>query len=241
MQFSNTSTYDGICEEIDFWVNTDTTSYPLVQKTRNINRHYDAVVSLILKSDGKWEWDDTNQTDLPIATTALVANQKDYSISGATFLNITRVDIFDSNGNGIQLVPMTQEDKRGTSLDEFCKEAGVPRYYDKIGSSIFLYPKPNYAYAAGLKVYFQRNVSYFLSTDTTKEPGFAAPFHRRLSLGGALDYAMANEMNSKISMLLPQITAMDNSIVEFYSQRDKDEKISLKTQNEDYGSEMECF
>ena len=88
MVFSDSSTKQGLVEEIDFLLGTDATDYPTAQKTRNINRWFDRVISLILQADAKWEWDDTNYTDLPIATASLVANQQDYSISGTEFLKI---------------------------------------------------------------------------------------------------------------------------------------------------------
>jgi len=108
MQFSDTTNLDGIVEEIDFEVDTDSTSYPLKDKARNVNRHLDHVVSLILQSDGRWQWDDTNQTDLPIGVGTLVNNQQDYGITGATYLTVTRVEVKDINGNYQEMQPLDQ-------------------------------------------------------------------------------------------------------------------------------------
>jgi len=236
MVFSNSSTKAGIVEEIDFLLNLDsTTTYAIAQKTRSINRWYDRVVSLILQADGRWEFEDTNQTDLPIGTASLVANQQDYSISGATFLKVLRVEILDSSGNAKQLKQISIQDKKGIAMTEYQKTAGTPKEYDLLGQSIFLYPKPNYSKAKGLKIYYQRDVKHFVSDDTTKVPGFAAPFHSILSFGAALDYAIANNLTSRISLFREEIAKLEDALITFYGERDKDTKLRMSMRSEDYG------
>lgn len=240
MEFSSTSDKAGIVEEIDFLVNTDSTSYPLTQKARNVNRWLEEVVSLIMQSDSRWEWDDSNQTDLPIATTTLVDSQQDYNIAGATFLKLLRVEIKDINGNYYLLEPISEKDITAQAMTEFLKTAGRPLYYDKLGDSVFLYPKPssaNVTLSAGLKAYFQRLPSYFTSTDTTKVPGFAPLFHRILSIGAALDYAVANGLTTKINILTPMAEKLKAGIVEFYSSRIRDEAVRMRLRKEEYGND----
>ena len=240
MVFSNDSTKVGIVEEIDFYINTDSTSYPIEQKTRNINRHLDQVVSLILSSDGRWQFDDSNQTDLPIGTATLVSEQQDYTIAGGTFLDVTRVDVKDINGNYVTLTPIDQREVTSQSLSEFMKTPGMPRYYDKIGDSIFLYPKPSTSMVTaseGLKVYFQRVASYFAITDTTKVPGFAPLYHRILSVGAALDYAIQNDMMTKVNILTPMYAKLEAGLIDFYSSRSKDEQVRMRVRRENFGSD----
>jgi hypothetical protein len=237
MVFSNNSLKSGLVEDIDFGLNTDSTSYPLVDKARNINAWFDRVVSLILRSDTSWEWDDVNHTDRPIATCNLVSAQQDYTVDGLTFLKIMRVEVQDSNGNWTQLDPITQDMEKGTALTEFEKTNSVPLYYDKMGDSLDLYPAPNYSKTNALKVYYQREPSYFASNDTTKEPGFASLFHRILSYGAQLDYCMANNLNGRIGLLQPRITQIENEIIEFYTSRDRDMKVRARLQKENYGQE----
>ena len=240
MQFSDSANLTGIVEEIDFYINTDSTSYPLKQKARNVNRRLDDVVSIILASDGRWEWDDSNQTDLPIGTSTLVNNQQDYEIAGATFLKITRVEVKDINGNYRKLEPIDQRNITTESLTEFQKTAGKPLFYDKIGDSVFLYPKPSTALvtaSAGLKVYFKRIPSYFSYDDTTKTPGFAPLYHRILSVGAALDYAIANEMVNKINILTPIMAKLEQGLIDFYSSRSQDEQARMTPRSENYGAE----
>jgi len=242
MQFNDTSTYLGLVQDINYLLfgsSTATSPYAIADMTRNMNSYLDKVVGIILQSDGRWEWDDTNQTDLPIGTTTLVANQQDYEITGETFLTIRRVEVKDNNGNYYEIDPIDQRDIQGQSMTEFYKTPGRPLYYDKIGNSIFLYPKPaaaNVTLAAGLKIYFQRTASYFTASDTTKEPGFAPLYHRILSVGAGLDYAIANEMMNKITILQAMYDKLEQGLVDFYSKRSQDEHIRMRTKKESYGS-----
>ncbi len=214
-----------------------TTDYPLADIARNVNRWYDKVVTKILQADYRWEWDDTNKTDLPIANIDLVANQEDYGITAATFLKVSRVDCKDSAGNGINLQQFFHTQLKGTALSEYQKTAGIPRFYRLQASSIFLYPKPDYAYTKGLRIFYQRNVDYFVSTATTKVPGFAEMFHRILSLGAAYEYALINGLTAKMSLFRNEIAVMENDIVDFYSSRNHD-KQSLSFTRTDYGESI---
>lgn len=229
MVFSSSSDGAGIVEDIDFLVQSDSQAYPINDKTRNINRAYDEAVSIILKADGRWEFDDLNATDLPIGVTDLNANQQDYSYD-STFLVIDRIEVQDQGGNWHALQPISQSDivKDGSSLTDFMKSAGTPQFYDKLGNSMFLYPKPSYTLAGGLKAYFKRNISYFVPSDTTKTPGFASPFHRFLSISAGLDYAVAKILDSqKVQSLTNQKAVIAESMADFYTRRSSDENLHL--------------
>lgn len=251
MVFSNSSTKAGIVEEVDFLVNSNSTTYPIEQKTRNINRAYDDVVTLILGADGRWQWDDTNNTDLPIGVTNLASGQQDYSFA-VDHLVVTRVEVKDSNGNWTALTPMDQNDlntasfnslssnKPGgvftdrQSLTAFLNTPGIPLYYDKLASSIFLYPAPNYNSTGALKVYFQRGPNYFATNDTTKQPGFATHLHRYLSVSAAYDFALAKGLTNKLTSLKNEMIEWGSKITEFYTYRPKDESVIIRPHIENY-------
>jgi len=230
---------DNIRSDTNFLINTSTSSYPDVDLIRNVNRHYDDVVSTILKVDGRWKWDDTNNTSQPIGNITMTEATTAVAIPDTTYLTINRVEVKDVNGNYYQLTPFNEREVNYQALSEFLKTPGRPLYYEKVGGYINLYPKPsssNVTLTTGLRVYFQRDASYFLTSDTTKIPGFAAPFHRLLSMGAALDYAIANEMNGKVNMLTPMIQIMKSELMEFYSSRSRDESVRLVPRKEDYGA-----
>ena len=238
MQFSNAALGSGIVQDIDKFCGTDDNSYPIADKTRDINAWYDRVVSLILLSDGRWQWDDSNQTTLPRCTATLVDGQKDYQIAGSTFLEILRVEIKDNNGNYQLLKPFDERDIKNVALSELYKTNGMPVAYDKIGDSVILYPTPaagSVTTTKGLRVNLQRGPSLFVVGDTTKSPGFNPLFHRLLSFGPSLDYCLQNEMVTKIKLLQPRVDKLEQGLVEMYSQRSGDEKVRATISSEDYG------
>src|SRR5512137_1242260 len=105
MQFTDSSGKQGIVEDIDFNCDTDSGTYPLAQKVRNVNNWYDKAIAIILGADGRWQWDDTNATDMPVATTSFVDGQQDYTLD-TTFLKLLRVEAKDSSGNWVKLKPI---------------------------------------------------------------------------------------------------------------------------------------
>ena len=196
-------TYTSIVSDIKFLItgsSTGTLDYSVADICSNVNNWYNRVVSLIMRADSRWEWDDDNYETLPVATTNLVSGQADYNIASSTFLNLIRLEMKDQSGNAIFLNPISYEDKKGVAMTEWQKTNGTPHSYDKVGNSFILYPTPNYSSTAGLKAYFQRVPSYFESDDTTKTPGFNPLFHRLLSVGPAYDYCLSNGLTTKLTL-----------------------------------------
>jgi hypothetical protein len=236
MQF-NPSSGLGICQEtrsfLGFAIN-DTTSYPLVDLVRNANSWYRRVNSWIWNVTGKWEYDDENFATLPIATTDLVNNQQDYSLP-STSQKVFRVEIKDINGDWYELFPIDQTDIKGQAMSEFYETAGRPIYYDLIGNSLLLYPKPDTAQVtatAGLNVYFSREIQEFTILSTSTEPGFNADFHRLISMGSALDRALANGMNDKVTYLRQEITNMKDDLSHYYGSRDVVKRANMRASSE---------
>lgn len=230
-------TYSEIKKDVVFWITgsgTGDTDFSDTDIVRGVNEYYNEVVSIIMKADGRWEWDDNNLTTLPIAVTDLVSAQDDYEIDAADFLNVKRVECKDSSGNWIQLEPLSFEDKQGTAMTEWAETDGTPQYYDKLGNSVVLYPATNYNSTGGLKVYFQRTPSYFVYDDTTKTPGFNPLYHRYLSMGAALDYCIVNDMTSRVTMLTAKINDMRQRILDDYSKRSRDEHLQMRVSGGDY-------
>lgn len=239
MQFNTHATNNDLVSDCKFLITgsyTGTIDYHINDMTRSANNKLSEVASLIMKHDNRWEFDDDNFETLPIGTTDLVAGQQDYEIAVADFLNIQEVQIKDDKGNWIVIQPVDRNKGKAQRLSDLEEEDGLPLYYDKLGSSIFLYPKPaagNVTATQGLRVRFQRNPSYFLTTDTTKEPGFPRIFHRIVSIGMALDYCLSNELSNKLERLKMEEVAIRESIEDYYTERNKDEQLKMSLNNDD--------
>jgi hypothetical protein len=231
MVYSDTESSQGVVEEARWLVGANATSYPINDITRNVNRWFDKAVSLIFKSSGRWQWDDSNQTTFPSATTDLTSGQQDYTLE-VSHLKIERVEVKNEDGNWQRLLPFDKRDVHG-SIEGFETTDGLPRYYDVVGKSVFLYPAPSFTQADSLKVWFQRRGSYFDTDDTTKTPGFAEIFHRYLSLGAAYDYALKNSVANR-NQLREELSAMEEEIKDFYALRQPDEHIRLTAKKINY-------
>ena len=180
MEYNPSSGEQGIVNQTLWYCSATTTDYPINDLTRNANIAYHKAVVHIQGADGTFQFDDSNNTTLPIGTADLVLGQKDYSFDDS-MLEIERVEIKDSSGNWIHLKPIDQTQIRG-ALDEYKSANGLPSEYDKVGRSIFLYAATDYNSTGGLKVYFKRHANIFTTSDTTKSPGFAEAFHNIIPL-----------------------------------------------------------
>ena len=225
MIFNDTSGAEqGLVQDIYRQVNANSATYPIKDLTRDANMGLRKVVSIILGSDGPWEWDDKNNTTLPIGTAQLNTGQKDYSFA-ADYLVLQKIEVTDSNGNTTGLLPFTEDNlAEGESLTDFQNVNGVPRFYDKRGESVMLYPAPNYTLAGGLKAYFQRNANFFVSTDTSKEPGFGEHLHEFISLYCQYRYLTSKEKQGRAEAVKRDLLEKERDIEAFYSYREQDTK-----------------
>lgn len=232
MVFSDTTNSLGLIQDITFITGAGLSQYEIEDRTRNINNWYLQVASWIFEADGRWQWDDANQTDRPCATTNLVKDQKGYGIlsaspsAGKDWLEIERVEITDENGEEREIRPIDQTDLEGIALDEFMDSSGKPEYFDFRGGSVYLYPASNYNKDDSLTIYFKRSPLVFSSTDTTKTPGFATPFHKLLSLGASYDWALAKG-DTNVDRIRQEIEVLKQNLKNFYSKRSKYERPKL--------------
>jgi hypothetical protein len=229
MEFSNSVNKNGLVEDTDFLSQTNSDSYPLADKVRNINSAYHNAVRLIWEVAEGWQYDDLNKTDLPIATTTLVSGQKNYTVP-STAQRIQRVEVKNKQGDW-SVIHQIDVNDIASSINEFMTTDGMPTYYDLIADSLFLYPSPSSDYVYGtddMQVYFDRCVTEFTTASTTASPGFAAPFHRILSLSAAID-------NEKDDLKLRRMIADKSDLLEglkrFYSHRNVERRNSLRPAN----------
>lgn len=201
------------------------------------NLAWDDYVAIALKAGGRWQFDDSNQTDYPIIKTNLVQGQRDYTFttdeSGNLILDIYRVAILPSaTATEYQdIYPLDEQSGEETALNTENTAQGVPSRYDKTGNAIRLETPPSYAATNGLKVYINREASYFVSTDTTKKPGCPGIHHRYFALKPALDYARQHDQ-ARYARLREEVVSFEGdeekrivgSIERYFARRARDER-----------------
>ena len=229
MVFSDTTTKTGLIQDCemrifggDFGAISGNTKR-LQVFTNLINRALDKVTYELLSSSNTWQWDDYNRTDYPEAVTNLVSGQEDYPLD-VSHLTVREVQVKDESGQWYKLQPIDETSldvtNNTTSLEERFSENGQPRYFDMIGNSILLYPAPNYAQADSLKLKTQRGHEYFVTTDTTKTPGFASIFHSVVSSLACADWAVINNHDNAKNLIELSDRAV-SSLSDFQMSRQK--------------------
>lgn len=232
LQFSNTTTKGGILQVIERKTKLNDggitgNTQRLKEFTSEVNLAMDKVLSIIFKSNGLWQFDDSNHTDYPIITTNLVANQRDYTFTtdeqGNLILDIYKVMVKNEEGIYHEIYPVDQQSDE--YMDGFWSgqnETGIPSRYDKTANGIFLDCIPSYNSTGGLKVFINREGSYFTTSDTTKKPGFSGLFHKYLAVVPAYEYACTNQLANK-NDLKQEMLEMEADIKKHYRDRGRDE------------------
>ena len=237
--FSDTSNNQGILQEIERMTKLGaagiTGNTTLLQDfTRLVNIWDGRINADIMLSDGKWQYDDFNIGDMPIATTNLVSAQQDYSVrtddNGRQIWKVSRVDAKDSSGAWHQLKQLDQSQIEG-GFSAYRSTDGQPVEYDWNGISMLLLPAPNYNSTAGLKIIFQRESKPFATTGTDSQiPGFASAFHYLLALGPAYEYAR-DEGLKNVNSLRVELEQGRKELRDFYAARNV-ERAGLRAKQE---------
>lgn len=246
MQFNDTSTFKGIIQIIEKELGLEReyisgNSNKLKETTADVNLAWDDYAYIALKAMG-WEWDDSNFTDYPIIKTNIVSGQRDYTFTtdegGNLILDIYKVLVLSSATATVydQIEPVNQQGGGDEVYDLEAENTtqGTPVQYDKTANGIFLDPIPSYNATNGLKVYINREPSYFVSTDTTKKPGCPGIHHRYFALKAALDYARRNSL-SVYNRLREEVVSFEGdeeknlvgSIERYFARRSKDEEFAF--------------
>lgn len=228
--FSNTTSKNGILQRIekrcgfqDGAITGNATK--LAQFTGDVNTALDKVLSMIFAVGGTWQFDDSNHTDYPIITTNIVSGQRDYTFTtdqtGNLILEVYKVLVADDSGDYREILPVDQQSDAPVNYTDGNNTTGLPITYDKTGNGIFLDPIPNYSETNGLKVFINREASYFATTDTTKKPGIAGLFHEYLVLHPSYHYCLNNRIETTRDLKV-ELLEMEEAIMDFYKLREKD-------------------
>lgn len=217
MQYSNTSTKDGLLQDIEFWLGTGDASVSgdatlKAQITNRLNRRYERAMGMLGATSRLSQADDTNYTNQPFSYFNIVSGQNDYQFltdaDGNSITDITSVLILPStSATDYELLNRLTLDDEDAELfmSPNASNTGVPTGYIERNNTIFFDTIPNYSKTSGGKLFYKRVPSYFVVADTTKQPGFSAEHHQMLSLGVSYDWHLAH--NSGNATLITRIEA----------------------------------
>ena len=250
MEFYNATSKRAICQTIDRQCDSSDTSYPRLDKTAEVNDGLEELVGKIIAEMGNsfWEWDDTNQTDLPVGTGLLIEGQESYSFA-AEYLAIKRIKVKDNNGKWHPLRQIDQQDfdEKGYAIEQWFgtdssgnPNKGLPEFYDILGDTLRLYPAPtstSVTLTAGLKVDFIRTAVLFTAVSTTAadatEPGLPSPYHKLLAYYASIPYCMKYKKD-RVAWLEKKWDEGVEDLLKHLSKRNPDKRTIMKMKKINY-------
>ena len=141
--------------------------------------------------------------------------------------------VADANGLYYEIKPVDQQSVGPKTLINEKNAVGKPSCYDKTGNAIFLDLIPDYNYTHGLKVFINREGSYFAVSDTTKKPGVAGLFHEYFVIVPAYKWVSAHAKTnadiSKANRLAAEIQKLETKIITYYGRRGRDQRNILNS------------
>ena len=239
MVYNDTTNLSGIIQLVERYtdlglgyISGDTTR--LKEFTAYANEVGDDLWFTAFNASGGWQYDDSNNTDLPVATADIVSGTYRYALPSDA-LTVSRIEVEDASGNWITLKPFLRE-KEQIAITDLEDNSGVPTHYFLMNGTIQLYPKPNYASTAGLKVYFDRGSVSFAYDDTTQTPGIPSPFHGLYALGMAITWLKIKQPSSlSLTHYIKDLEDGKTALADFISNRWKDNTPPLITKkNENF-------
>lgn len=244
MQFSDTTNKNGLIQRVerlnnlsDGVISGDTTL--LSYTTSDINESIMELMLEIMMAQDTFDWDDPTKTDYPVATTPLVANQRDYNFTEISFLKLKRVDVsYDGTtyyrANPFDSASFSAGLGNDTDVDGYFSKTD-PKY-DPKAFGFWLYPRADATDVANggkIRIEFTRSFTEFTTSDTSKEPPIDRPFHELIAIGAALKYASIKRLPTQTSLL----AMWDQGIADmrrYYADRNDDMDMVLIPQLTDY-------
>lgn len=213
---------------------------------------WDRYLYLSFRSNGTWQYDDSNHIDYPIIYRNIVSGQQDYTFTtdeqSNLILDIYKVAVLQSATatEYTELLPVDQQ-KSGQYSDGISSESsqtGTPNFYDKTANGVFLDLTPNYNATNGLKIWINREASYYTYTDFTnnpsKMPGCPGIHHDYFFLRPAMEEAGRKKLDN-YDYLKERVMEFEGdekrniigSIEKYFSSRIRDERpqITIKKVN----------
>jgi hypothetical protein len=228
---SNVATGNGIIEQVRDLTRTDATRWPSQKIINSSNNYKYLLTGEALFKDDRFQWDDSNQGDLPIGITDLVAGQSDYSYTtdqtGNQIITLLRAEVKDASGNWHELKIKDLKDIRG-AVSEYKSTAGIPEEYDKVAdNSLRLFPVSSANVTGGLKLFFQRTPKDFVIGTLTDTTGFSALLDRGFIINAAYDCALSLGLGN-IQALSVERELEAQKRERYFSVRNKDESRSMR-------------
>jgi hypothetical protein len=215
-----------------FLTNTNSTTYSDADTLANLNAQHDVFVDDILQSMDDWDF------QAETATASLVAGQQEYTLP-SDIIKLKRIEVSYDGTNWYTATPMDINEKSDdTSTTSIANDFSTAKpYYDLMDGSLFLYPIPSANVTAGLKIWYEKNVTALSGASDT--PSILRSFHKGLAYGAAEDYFDKYSETNKSLAMKAKKDEYRFQMKETYRKRHQDRPYTVMPSyvNYDYGNE----
>ena len=202
--------------------NTTTSDYSDASLIRDLNAELSLIQISILRDRGVLEFDDANYADLPIATVTMNAGQTAYKLTedddSNKILTIHKVAVL-SGGQYID-VPRKQVGEGEQEPLTQTGSAQIPSGYYEVGNSVVFEQAP--LSSGTFKVWFDRDVDFLLTSDTTKVPGIPTQYHNLAAYRTSYNYALDKGLPN-VDRIMQRIMREEEILGQFEANRRGDE------------------
>lgn len=216
---------------IDIEVSTNSTSYPLATKVLDINLALDDAIDIAIRTCGIGQFDDTNNGNYPIIMTDLTSGQRDVSYTqdstGNLVLDIYKVMIMNPAGVYVEIPQVDMQSGDYPTFYDGTNPTGTPSCYDRTGNGIIFNVIPNYTQANGIKLFINREGSYFTISDTTKKCGLDGRLHEYLVVSPAYKHACRKSLDNKTALQERKLI-LEEKIRRVYANKDRGIRRQIK-------------
>ena len=229
LQINPTSSVNSMFADIDFFCDTDSTSYRLEDKARNVNQWIYKGITWHIQANKKYKFEDLNNASFPTVTDTLVDGVKQVTLPTG-LLTLEAIEVKDAAGNWVRLKILDRSNLH-QSITDFEKTPGVPRWYDPVGPYVNLCPAPAAAQmtlTGGIKFHYSRDFDIFTSTDTMPVPPIPSPFQRIGTLGASYDFLIVNGPEERCTRVRSELMVLEKEFKIFTSDKAEERVTSFK-------------
>lgn len=216
------NTQSELIEHLRFMGGDNATSLPTSDAVRLLNFALDRYSYLAITTDGRWQFDDTENTDLPRASITLSAGDIAVPLN-ATHLTIRFAELTDASGNKTRLKTF---DRRGVdTVTPRTTDTGQPYAYDYEAGVLYFDQYVDDTYT--LTIHFSRAATHLTTDNTTQVVGIPTIHTEYLVLYAAYRNSFRTNDEHR-PQLREEVEQMEQDVRDFYGRRDEDTPAQLK-------------
>lgn len=217
------NTQSELVSHLRFLAGESSNSLTTEEAVRLLNFGLDRYSYIALTSDGRWQFDDTENTDVPRASATLSSGEISMPLN-STHLGIRFIEVTDSDGNKYRLSPFDRTLEDGPTPKT--TDTGQPSKYDYEAGVLYFDRYSDASYT--VTIHFNRSASHLTTANTTQVVGIPT-IHTEYIVLFALHRLGFRTGNENRTQLRQELVELERSIQDDLSNRNEDtaERLSV--------------